>query len=117
MNVKIKNLVENTESDKTELFNVLISNYKLKTGMQQHIQLLYRDCSQNHAANDADDFLELIIPCTIFVLQKHDIELDINYQVQKLANIFFKKGDRNRRMIDVYGNYIKLVDQYAAMDW
>lgn len=116
MTVKIKNLVGNTESDKTELFNVLISNYKLKAGMLQHIQLLYRDCSKNHAATDAV-FLELIIPCTLFALRKHDIDLDINYEVQKLTRIFFEKADRDRRMIEIYGNYIKLVDQYAAMEW
>jgi hypothetical protein len=115
MNVKIKNLVGNTESNKTELFNFLIDDYELKPGMQQHILLLYKACST--AETDATNFLELIIPITLFVLQKHDTDLDINFEVQKLARIFFQKENRDRTMIEVYGNYIKLVDKYADMDW
>jgi hypothetical protein len=115
MNVKIKNLVGNTESNKTELFNFLKDNYQLKPGMQQHIQLLFKACCT--AANDNADFLEWIIPITIFVLQKHEADLNINFEVQKLAHIFFEKENRDRMMLEIYGNYIKLIDKYAFMDW
>lgn len=100
-----------------ELFSedsLLMTRYNLTDEHIHKVKLVYERFG-NFKKVGKD--IEVIIPCVLLVLQLNNPKMDLRSEVRDLASVLFDESEMDRRQFNIYGNFIKLADNYQERRW